>query len=311
MSVSKVLVTGGAGFIGSHVVDRLVSEGLEVVVVDDLSTGRREYLNPKARFYQVDIRSLELEEVFQRERPQVVDHHAAQISVNVSVREPEKDAQVNILGSLNLLTLSARYGVQKVIYISSGGTIYGEPHYLPCDEKHPIEPIAPYAISKYSGELYLRMFKKVHDLPYTVLRYGNVYGPRQDPFGEAGVVAIFALKMLRREPVTINGSGEQERDFCYVGDVVEANLVALEKGEGGTYNIGTGAGTSVNEIAALLREETAYPLEPLHGPPVPGEVSKVYLDCRRALKELGWKAKTPLKEGLSRTVEYFRQTASS
>jgi len=303
----KVLVTGGAGFIGSHVVDFFIQEGHEVVVVDNLHTGKRENLNPKARFYQVDIRSPELEEVFEKEKPEVISHQAALVNVRESMLKPMLYAEVNILGSLNLLELARRYEVKKIIYASTGGAVYGEPEYLPVDEEHPINPLDPYGASKHAVEHYLHLYYLNYGLEYISLRYPNVYGPRQDPFGEAGVVAIFTGQMLRGEQPVINGSGEQERDFLYVGDVARANILALKKEGCGIYNLGWGKGTSVNEIFRLLKELTGYPGMAVHGPPKQGEVFKICLKAEKAKRELGWEPLVPLEEGLKATVEYFRR----
>lgn len=301
----KILVTGGAGFIGSHVVDAYLELGHDVVVVDDLSTGKKENLHPCARFYHLDIRDKSLEQVFAAEKPDVVNHHAAKVSVRESMVQPLLYADVNILGSLNLLELSRKYGVKKFIYISTGGALYGEPQYLPADEHHPIQPLDPYGASKACFEYYLPLYRSNYGLSFTVLRYGNVYGPRQDPYGEAGVVAIFTGQMLRGEQAVINGSGEQERDFVYVSDVAQANVLALDRGDGGFYNIGTSIGTSVNEIFAKLKAATGYAMPPVHGPPKPGEVFKIYLDVDKAKRELGWQPVVGLEEGLRRTVDYF------
>ena len=306
----KVLVTGGAGFIGSHVVDLFVAEGHQVVVVDDLSTGKGENLNPEARFYRVDIRSSELEKVFATEKPEVISHHAAKANVRESMEKPILYAEVNILGSLNLLELSRKYGVRKIIYASTGGAVYGEPQYLPVDEDHPINPLDPYGASKHHVEHYLYLYRANYGLAYTVLRYPNVYGPRQDPYGEAGVVAIFAHQMLQNHQAVINGSGEQERDFVYVGDVARSNLLALERGDGGIYNLGSGIGTSINEIFDRLKAITGYQGDKVHGPPKPGEVFKIRLDASRAREELGWVPQISLEEGLRRTVEYFAENLS-
>jgi UDP-glucose 4-epimerase len=303
----KVLVTGGAGFIASHVVDQMVAAGHDVVIVDNLSTGRKSNLNPKAKFYQVDIRSPELEQVFEAERPEVVDHHAAQMDVRRSVADPIYDADINILGGLNLLNMAVKYKVRKIIYISSGGAVYGEPVYLPCDEKHPVQPLCPYGATKYMTELYLYMYKEMYGLDYSVIRYPNVYGPRQDPGGEAGVVAIFTGKMLKCEPVTINGTGEQVRDYVFVGDCARANVLLLEKGSGQVYNLGYGVGTTVNQIFEGLKEATQYPLDAQYGPAKPGETSRIYLDASHARQDLGWEPTVPLNEGLRKTVQYFRE----
>jgi len=302
----RIVVTGGAGFIGSHVVDAFVEAGHDVVVVDDLSTGRRANLNPAATFYEIDVRDPGLRQVFAEERPDVVSHHAAQVDVRRSVADPVFDAEVNVLGSLNLLDSCRQVGVEKVIYISSGGAIYGEPVTLPCDEDHPIQPLCPYGASKYVVEQYLYMYRELYELDYTVLRYGNVYGPRQDPHGEAGVVAIFAGQMVRGETPTINGSGEQERDFVYVGDCARANLLALARGSGRAYNLGTGEGTSINQLFELLKAATDYEGAAIHGPAKAGETFRITLDATRARQELGWQPEVSLREGLERTAAHFR-----
>ena len=302
----KILVTGGAGFIGSHVVDAYLEAGHDVAVVDNLSSGSRANVNPAATFYETDLRSPELAEVLARERPEIVNHHAAQIDVRRSVADPLYDTSVNIVGSIALLEACRQAGVRKVVYSSTGGAMYGEPEYLPCDECHPIRPLSPYGASKHTVEHYLFMYRENFGISYTILRYPNVYGPRQDPFGEAGVVAIFTERMLRGQQVVINGTGEQERDFLHVGDCVAANLMALDAGDGREYNLGWGIGTTVNEIFRSLKEITHYPHDPVHGPPKTGETFRIYLDARRIEKELGWAPRIPLKEGLESTVAYFR-----
>jgi UDP-glucose 4-epimerase len=302
----KILVTGGAGFIGSHVVDAMLAVGHEVVIVDDLSTGRKQNLNPGARFYQMDIRDPGLAEVFERERPEVVDHHAAQMDVRRSVAEPLFDADVNVRGSLNLLEAARTHGVRKVIYISSGGAAYGEPKYLPCDEDHPIDPICQYGVSKHVVEHYLFVYRHLYGLDYTVLRYPNVYGPRQDPHGEAGVVAIFSGKMLAGQPVTINGTGEQERDYVYVADCARANVLALDNGGGTIYNLGSNRGTSVNLLFSTLANIIGYSAEPRFGPAKAGETFKIYLDGTRARDQLDWSPTVDLNRGLQQTVAYLR-----
>ncbi|HEX9018185.1 MAG TPA: NAD-dependent epimerase/dehydratase family protein [Anaerolineaceae bacterium] len=303
----KVLVTGGAGFIGSHVVDLLLKSGHEVVVVDNLSTGRKSNLNPNAKFYQVDIRSPELEKVFEAEHPEVVDHHAAQMDVRRSVADPIYDADINVLGGLNLLNLAVKYKTRKVIHISSGGAVYGEPVYVPCDEKHPVQPLCPYGATKYMLELYLYMYKETYGLDFSVIRYPNVYGPRQDPSGEAGVVAIFSGLMLKSEPLKIYGTGEQVRDYVFVKDCARANLLLLDKGSGGVFNLGYGIGTTVNQIYHELKKITNYPLDAIYAPARAGETFRIYLDATRASKELGWEPTVPLADGLRQTVEYFRE----
>ena len=301
----RILVTGGAGFIGSHVVDAYLAVGHDVAVVDDLSTGRREQVHPQARFYQIDIRDPGLDELFARERPEVVSHQAARANVRESLEKPLLYAEVNVLGSLNVLECCRRHGVRKIIYASTGGAVYGEPQTLPVAEDHPINPLDPYGASKHHVEHYLYLYRVNYGLEYTVLRYPNVYGPRQDPYGEAGVVAIFSGQMLNNGRPVINGSGEQERDFVYVSDVARANVLALARGDGGVYNIGSGVGTSVNRIFELLAELTGYAGPVVHGPPKRGEVFKVYLDARRARQDLGWAPEVELEEGLTRTVAYF------
>lgn len=303
----KILVTGGAGFIGSHVVDLYIEHGHDVVVVDDLSTGRLSNLNPKAAFYQMDIRSPQMADIFNHEKPDVVNHHAAQMDVRRSVIEPMFDAEVNIIGSIRLLELARLNQVQRFIYISSGGAVYGEPEYLPCDEMHPVNPICPYGASKHTVEHYLYLYQANYSIPYTVIRYPNVYGPRQDPHGEAGVVAIFTGQMLNNQPVTINGDGEQQRDYVYVGDCAQANLLALSMGNtSGIYNLGSGCGTSVNQIYEILANISGYSGKAVHGPAKLGETRHIYLNAARAEKELGWQLTVKLEEGLRRTVNYFK-----
>lgn len=306
----KILVTGGAGFIASHVVDAFVGLGHEVVIVDDLSTGREVNLNPAAKFYKVDIRDPRLAEVFEAERPDVVDHHAAQISVRISVQNPMEDALINVVGSLNVIENCKRFDVKKLIYVSTGGAVYGEPVYLPCDEKHPVNPLCQYGATKHTPEHYLYMYRQLYGLNYTVLRYPNVYGPRQDPLGEAGVIAIFTGQMLAGQQAIINGTGEQERDYVYVGDVARANILALGKGDGEIYNVGCGIGTTVNQLFWQLKEITGYELGPQYGPAKAGETFRIYLDATKARRELEWAPTIDLAEGLKRTVDFFRSQAS-
>ena len=303
----KVLVTGGAGFIGSHLVDKLVELGHKVAVVDNLSSGRLPNVNKVATFYHVDIATPAIDDVFRRERPEVVFHHAAQASVQSSIDDPVRDTEVNILGSLRLIDNARRHNARKFVFASTGGAMYGNPEYLPCDETHPVGPMSPYGLSKYVVEQYLDLFRKTWDLDYTVLRYANVYGPRQDPEGEAGVVAIFSRLMLLGERPKIYGTGEQERDFVYVSDVVDANLLAMKGHPGGVYNVGTGVGTSVNRLFQLLKEKLNYRWRPNYEPARPGEVFKVSLDNSRARQELEWVPRVSLEEGLGLTLEYFRQ----
>ena len=304
--MTKFLVTGGAGFIGSHLVDRLIEEGHHVAIADDLSTGSLENVNPRAAFYETDIRNADLNGVFEKEKPDFVSHHAAQMDVRRSVREPIFDADVNILGSINLIENCLRHSVDKIIYISTGGAVYGEPDYLPVDEEHPIRPLCQYGISKHTVEHYLYFYGHTYGIRYTVLRYPNVYGPRQNPFGEAGVNAIFIGKMLRKEVPTIFGDGEQLRDYVYVSDIVEANLAALQRGDGQTYNIGSGIGTSVNHIYEKLQHIIGFSAPPIYSEPRTGEIQRTYLEASKAQRELGWRAQIGLDEGLRQTVEWFR-----
>jgi UDP-glucose 4-epimerase len=302
----KVLVTGGAGFIGSHLVDACISAGYEVAVVDDLSTGRRENVHPAAKFYQVDITGDLLAEVFAEVRPEIVIHHAAQASVTRSVQDPQYDVMVNVLGTIGILEQCVRWKVRKVVFASTGGAIYGEPTSLPVTEDHPLAPISPYGITKYVGELYLTFYQRAYGLPYVSLRYANVYGPRQDPTGEAGVVAIFIDAMLRGRAPTIFGDGTQTRDFVYVGDVVRANLLAMRSDVVGVLNIGTGIETPVNLLYEKLAQLTGFPDPPVYADPRPGDVYRIALDATRARILLGWGPEVTLEEGLRRTVQAFR-----
>jgi UDP-glucose 4-epimerase len=300
--MSKILVTGGAGFIGSHVVDLFVSKGYEVVIVDDLSTGRASNLNPAAKFYKIDIRDSKIREIFEAERPDYVSHHAAQMDVRRSVAQPLFDADVNILGSINLIECAQEFNVKHFVYISSGGAAYGEPERVPCLETDPINPICQYGASKHTVEHYLYMYHFNYGLNYT-----NVFGPRQDPHGEAGVVAIFTGKMLLGEPVTINGDGEQTRDYVFVGECAYANYLAVSVDHAsGIYNIGWGRPTSVNQIFTSLAAITEYNLPANYGPAKVGETRHIYLDASKAKKDLGWTPIKSLEEGLQVTVEYFR-----
>lgn len=302
----RVLVTGGAGFIGSHVVDAMLSEGYEVVVVDNLESGGRENLHPDVPIVETDLRDPELSRVFQEHRPRFVCHLAAQASITKSIRGPLVDADANIIGSLNVLEECRKNGVEKILFSSSGGAMYGEPITLPCGEDHPVQPLSPYGAAKAAVELYLPIYQSLYGLKYSALRYANVYGPRQSPAGEAGVVAIFAGRMLNGKPVFINGSGEQERDFVYVEDIARANVLALTAGDDEAFNLGSGVGSSVNEIFSRLSTLTGYGLEPEHRPQPDGEVFKIVLNAEKARDMLGWEPRVPLEEGLSRAVESLR-----
>ncbi|MDZ7373456.1 MAG: SDR family oxidoreductase [candidate division KSB1 bacterium] len=302
----RILVTGGAGFIGSHVVDAYIEQGHEVHVVDNLSTGRRENLHPRAIFHLLDIRDPAITDFVAEGGFDVLNHHAAQMDVRRSVEDPVYDAEVNAIGTLRLLEGARRGGVRKVIFASTGGAIYGEQDYFPADEEHPLRPVSPYGVTKLIGEKYLHYYHFVHGLSYVVLRYSNVYGPRQSPHGEAGVIAIFAERLLRNQQPVINGDGLQTRDFVYVGDVVRANLMALEYGPTDVFNIGTGIETDVNTIFYKLRELTGSPMPEKHGPAKAGEQRRSVLDIAKARRVLGWEPQVSLDEGLRKTVEYFR-----
>jgi UDP-glucose 4-epimerase len=301
-----VLVTGGAGFIGSHVVDAYLGAGWDVAVIDTLATGRAEYVDPRARLYRVDVASPAVAEVFEQERPEILNHHAAQASVSVSVRQPLEDARVNALGTINLLQHALRVGVRKVVYASTGGALYGEPDRIPADEDHPARPLSPYGTSKYVGELYLGLYRRLWGLRSFILRYANVYGPRQDPYGEAGVVAIFAAAMLAGGSPTIFGDGSQTRDFVYVEDVARASLLASEGEVEGAVNVATGVETTVNDVYRHLAALSNHGAPPLYGPPREGDVYRIALDPTRAERTLGWRPQVDLRQGLARTAEWFR-----
>lgn len=303
----RVLVTGGAGFIGSHIVDALVERGHSVAVVDDLSSGRRENVNPAARLHVVNVTSDELAAVMDREQPEVVFHEAAQMDVRKSVADPRFDATVNILGGLNLYENCVRLKVGKVVLASTGGAIYGEQEQYPAPETHPQQPLSPYGIAKLANEKYLYFYRGTYGLQHVILRYANVYGPRQSPHGEAGVVAIFASRMLAGQVPTINGTGKQTRDYVYVGDVAAANMAALDHSESDVFNVGTAIETDVNQLAESIRKAVGTATEPVHGPGKPGEQLRSVVDWAKAKRLLKWSPTVPLDEGITRTVEWFRK----
>ena len=305
----KILVTGGAGFIGSNVVDAYVAAGHEVAVLDNLATGREENVNPTARLHRVDVRELaQVQAAIASFRPDVVNHHAAQAEVPKSVADPGYDAQINVVGGLNVLRACVDNSVRKVIFSSTGGALYGEPDIVPAGEDHPVRPLSPYGTAKFAFEQYLGTFERTFGLRFTTLRYANIYGARQDFFAEEGrVVAVFASRMIEGKPVTIDGDGNQSRDMLHVGDVASANLAALDKGDGGTYHISTGVPVTVNDLFRKLAILTEYKLEPRFGPSRKGDVYRIALDNRRAHDDLGWEPRIQLEEGLRLTVDYFRE----
>ncbi|TCO60242.1 SDR family oxidoreductase [Caldanaerobacter subterraneus] len=301
----KVLVTGGAGFIGSHIVDLLIENGYEVVIVDNLSTGKEEFINKKAIFRKKDITDEDLYKIFEKEKPDYVIHQAAQIDVQKSIDNPVFDAKVNILGTVNLLEYCRKSGVKKVIYASSAA-VYGNPEYLPIDEEHRINPISYYGISKQTPEHYFDVYSQLYGLKYTILRYANVYGVRQDPKGEGGVISIFIDKMLKGERPIIFGDGNQTRDFVYVKDVAKANFLALEKGDNEIVNISTNRTTTINELVYVMNKIMGTSLKPIYTEPRKGDIVHSYLDNKKALDVLGWKPEYSLEDGLRETIEYYR-----
>ena len=306
----KILVTGGAGFIGSHVADALLAEGHEVHVLDDLSSGRVENLDDRAKFHELDIRSPEVADLFARNAYDILVHHAAQMDVRRSVADPSFDADVNIRGFLNLMEAGRTNGLRKVVFASTGGAIYGEPDYAPQDEHHPLRPLSPYGITKLASEKYLFYYEQEYGIPYVALRYGNIYGPRQNPHGEAGVIAIFIDRLLTGRRPVIFGDGEQTRDYVYVGDVVRANLTAVAHGASGIFNVGTAKETSVNTLFRLLREEIAPDVPEHHEAGRPGEQRRSILDYGKIQSEFGWTPATEIEEGLSKTVSWFQEQKS-
>lgn len=300
----KVLVTGGAGFIGSHIVDSLIEKGFEVCVVDDLSGGNRKNINCNAKFYEEDIENAELMDIFREEKPDYVIHEAAQICVENSLKDPVDDAMINIIGSVNVLEACRQTGVKKILYPASAA-IFGEPQYLPIDEAHPLDMISPYGVSKHAVEHYLEVYKKLYGLEYNVLRYSNVYGPRQDTSGEGGVAAIFCDTLLRGKTPYIFGDGNQTRDFIYVKDVVTANLLALTSPCSGIYNVCTNTHVSVNELYDLIRSALNVETQPLHIDKRPGDILNSYMTYEKIQKDMHWTPHYSLPEGIKETVEYY------
>jgi UDP-glucose 4-epimerase len=304
----KALITGGAGFIGSHVADGYLAEGLDVVIADDLSRGTQGNMPARARFYRVDLRKrAALEKIFAKEKPDVINHHGAQIDVRRAVKDPVFDAECNILSSIHLLELAVQHKVKRFIYASTGGAIYGEPDTLPADEQTPVLPIAPYGISKHTVEHYLFLYQKLYGLSYVVLRYGNVYGPRQSPKGEAGVVAIFCQQILQKVTPTIYGDGKKTRDYIHVHDVRRANIKALRRGDGGIFNIASGTATTDYEVFKAVRGALGIRgLEPDYAPKRPGEVDHIVLDVSKARSGLAWRPQVGFRRGIRMTVDWFK-----
>ncbi len=300
----KILVTGGCGFIGSHIVDAYIEMGHSVAIIDNLSTGDISNLNPKAKFYEKDICNREIEEIFRQEKPDIINHHAAQINVRISVDDPLFDAEVNIMGSLNLLNLARKYEVKKFIFASSGGAVYGEPNHFPITEDFPINPSSPYGISKAAVEKYLSIYTELYPMDSIILRYSNVYGPRQISKSEAGVISIFINQILNNKKCTVFGDGTQTRDYVYVGDVVEANRIAL-KCSTSILNIGTGIETSVNDLINILSDLTDKEVVHEHDTPRPGEVFRNVLNVSKAASMVQWVPKTNIKQGIRTTFDYF------
>ncbi|MBM4168855.1 MAG: NAD-dependent epimerase/dehydratase family protein [Ignavibacteria bacterium] len=303
----KILVTGGAGFIGSHVADAYVEAGHSVVIVDDLSSGSRDNVHPNAHFYQLDIRHPELEDIFRREAFDIVNHHAAQMDVRTSVSDPSFDASVNILGGLNVFENARKYGAKRIVFASTGGAIYGEQDTFPADEQHPLRPLSPYGITKLCTEKYLYYYKEVHGIEHVILRYANVFGPRQNPHGEAGVVAIFASRMLNNQEPIINGDGKQTRDYTFVSDVVRANLMALEYPSSDIFNVGTGVETDVNVLFSELRRHLKPDCPERHGPAKQGEQRRSVISCEKIKREMGWSPHVDVIRGLALTASFFRE----
>lgn len=304
----KILVTGGAGFIASHISDAFVNEGHQVVVLDDLSSGFEKNINPKAKFVKGNICDKDLvEKLFSDENFDVINHHAAQMDVRRSVKDPAFDANTNIIGTINLLQNAIKYKVKKFMFASTGGAVYGEQSYFPADENHPTQPRSPYGISKLAVEKYLYFYNAEYGLNYTILRYANIYGPRQNPFGEAGVVAIFSTKLLKGEQPIINGSGEQTRDYVFVGDVVKANLLTLNDTANDIYNVGTGIETDVNQLFHKLNTIIQANKEEKHGPAAPGEQMRSVITSEKLFNKFGWKPSTSLEDGLKLTVDFFKK----
>jgi len=297
----KVLATGGAGFIGSHIVDKLIQLGYKVIVVDNLSNGKPENVNPDAEFHLIDTADIKLAQLFAKESPRFVIHLAAQASVQNSLNNPLSDCYSNIVGSLNILECCRRYGVEKIIY-SSTAAVYGEPQYIPIDENHSILPLSNYGVSKYAAEMYIRLYTSIYGLNHTILRYSNVYGPRQKAESESGVISIFSEKLYKKESPVIFGSGNQTRDFIYVEDIVEANILALSKANKQTLNISTNTSTSINELVAAMLDISGLNIKPIYTDSLSGDILQSTLNNIKAKQLLNWSPKFSLKDGLIKTL---------
>ncbi|MGH4139625.1 NAD-dependent epimerase/dehydratase family protein [Clostridium sp.] len=303
----RVLVTGGAGFIASHIVDELIELDYDVFIVDNLSAGNERNINQKAKFYKCDITEIDtLKLVFKEERPEVVIHHAAQIDIQTSLKKPVFDAENNIVGTINILECCREFGVRKLIYPSSAA-VYGEPKYLPVNEKHPVDPISFYGISKHTPEHYIKVYAQLYGFNYTIFRYANVYGLRQDPKGEGGVVSIFVDKLLNNETPFIFGDGEQTRDFIYVKDIARANIFALQKGDNEIMNISTNKEITVNELFKVMKNISGSKVDVIYKEERKGDILHSYLDNRRAKEKLDWKVEFSMEEGITETIEYYKE----
>lgn len=303
----KILVTGGAGFIASQIADEYIEEGHDVYILDNLSTGFEKNVNPEAKFINSDITSPSIINLFEKEKFDLVNHHAAQIDVRKSVADPIFDANTNILGTINLLQACVKTGVSKFIFASTGGAVYGEQEYFPADEIHPTNPVSPYGITKLAIEKYLYFYKNEYGLKYTILRYANVYGPRQNPFGEAGVVAIFTSKLLKNENPVINGDGKQTRDYVFIADVVKANLITLNDANSEIYNVGTGVETSVMQLFYMLNQIAGSKAKEMFGPAPKGEQARSVITSEKLFKAFNWKPSVKIEDGLQRTFESFKK----
>ncbi len=304
--MKTAIVTGGAGFIASHIVDALIGEGFTVSIIDNLASGKERNINADAHFYKMDIRDEKVADVFDREKPQIIFHLAAQMDVRKSVEDPAYDADVNVKGALNILENSKRTGVKKLIFSSTGGAIYGEPEYFPVREEHPIRPLSPYGLTKFVFENYLSLYERLYGFKYTVLRYPNVYGPRQDPHGEAGVVAIFSQQMITGIQPKIFGDGNKTRDYVFIEDIVKANITCIDKGDCETINLGWGTEVKDVEIFESVRDALAVDVKAHFAQARLGEIERMCLDASKAKSLIGWEPSVTLREGIGRAVEYYR-----